>query len=205
MNRHLESQLTGACNPFSTRFVRPGALPYHFSEGHSTETFRLQLRADGWQGQIVGPHGSGKTTLLRTLDHHWTAWGREVVTVTLRNQQRRLPLTDHHARRWHVGTQVVVDGYEQLGWASRLWLRRHCRNARCGLLATAHRPVRLPLTFRSETSLELADELVRQLCRQAGQRTAFRRDFAGVDIRRAFEQARGNLRETFCLLYDRCS
>ncbi len=51
-------------NPFCTRRIRPGALPYFFPPGASIETI-LQRFQDfaGW-GEIVGPHGSGKSTLL---------------------------------------------------------------------------------------------------------------------------------------------
>ncbi|MFO0921929.1 MAG: hypothetical protein U0905_05500 [Pirellulales bacterium] len=58
-------------NPFASRFIRPGALDYHFSAGQTAAklaeqfTGRLQRRA-----AIVGPHGSGKSTLLHTLIPH---------------------------------------------------------------------------------------------------------------------------------------
>ncbi len=54
-------------NPFATRHVRPGAIPYRFAPGSAAEGVVERLAAADWQGQIIGPHGSGKSTLLATL------------------------------------------------------------------------------------------------------------------------------------------
>ncbi|NNE00804.1 MAG: hypothetical protein HKN47_26110 [Pirellulaceae bacterium] len=74
-----------ATNPFSTRFVRPGSIPYQFSIDRSVDpTSRNPLWSDdphttdpcrrivhsllkSGTGTIVGQHGTGKTTLLHTL------------------------------------------------------------------------------------------------------------------------------------------
>jgi len=53
-------------NPFSTRFVQPGAIPYLFEAGSLAEVIG-SFESQGRWGQIVGPHGSGKTTLLRAI------------------------------------------------------------------------------------------------------------------------------------------
>src|SRR3989442_1545921 len=45
-------------NPFSTRFIRPGVIPFVFADGQSPETLVEQLRQHHWWGQIIGPHGS---------------------------------------------------------------------------------------------------------------------------------------------------
>ena len=74
MMQTVQRQSTMPSNPFATRFVRPGAMRYHFALGESeTEAHRRyrelvrDLVAKG-AGLIVGPHGSGKSTLLRSLD-----------------------------------------------------------------------------------------------------------------------------------------
>jgi GTPase SAR1 family protein len=57
-----------ASNPFSTRFIRPGATTYRFPEGISAASLAEKFFAQH-QGRaaIVGPHGSGKTSLLYAL------------------------------------------------------------------------------------------------------------------------------------------
>lgn len=191
-------QLEPPSNPFATRFVRPGAIPYRFPSGQSLEMFRRRLRDAQWMGQIVGKHGSGKTTLLRTLDNHWSSWGRKAVTVTLRDQQRFLPIALLEANSWTSKTQVIVDGHEQLGWISRCWLSWQCRRTGCGLLVTTHDDQPFPTIFRTNTSKDLAGTLVRDLTRDRWDAPT------QGDILRAFEQSGGNLREMLFLLYNLC-
>ena len=78
-------------NPFSTRFVRPGAIPFCFPQGEGAGTLVTRLERQGWWGQIVGPHGSGKSTLLAQLRPHLEAAGCEVVVVVRRRGERSLP------------------------------------------------------------------------------------------------------------------
>ena len=54
-------------NPFSTRRISPGAIPYVLPPGENAYALVDRLRQAGWWGEIVGPHGSGKSTLLATL------------------------------------------------------------------------------------------------------------------------------------------
>ena len=70
-------------NPFSTRFVRPGAVPYLFAPGQSADGLVRRLAGFGWRGQIIGPHGSGKSTLLAALAEPLARAGRRSWTVCL--------------------------------------------------------------------------------------------------------------------------
>ncbi len=193
-------QLEPPSNPFATRFVRPGALPFRLPEGQSWEAFRRRLEHAQWCGKIVGKHGSGKTTLLRSLDDRWASWGRNAVTVTLRDQQRRLPITFVETNSWTTKTQVIVDGFEQLCWTSRCWLSWRCRRTGCGLLVTTHGDMRLPTIFRTNMTKDLACSLVHELTWDA----SLGQIPSQSDIFRAFEQSRGNMRETLFLLFDLC-
>ena len=56
-----------ADNPFSTRYTRPGAIPFRFPPGTSADGLVEQLRRQQWRGAIVGPHGSGKSSLVAAL------------------------------------------------------------------------------------------------------------------------------------------
>ena len=54
-------------NPFSTRFVEPGAIAYRFPNADGLAALVRRLDETGGWGQLVGPHGSGKSTLLASL------------------------------------------------------------------------------------------------------------------------------------------
>jgi len=101
-------------NPFSTRFIRPGAIRFLFPDGESAALLVQRLRENRWGGQIIGPHGSGKSTLLATLKPELETAGRQVLWITLHQGERRLPALDR--RSLGPTTQLVIDGYEQLSW-----------------------------------------------------------------------------------------
>ena len=185
-----------ADNPFSTRHTRPGTIAFRFDGGESIEALVDRLREQGWWGQIVGPHGSGKSTLLAALLPTLEAAGRQVELVSLHQGDRRLPFDRASWRQRSSATQLVIDGYEQLGWFGRWSLARRCRRQGCGLLVTSHHDVGLPTLFATRTSLELAREIVRWL---VGTDEAL---LADADIESAWHARHGNLRETLFDLYD---
>jgi hypothetical protein len=180
-------------NPFSSRFVRPGAIAYRFPDGITLETLLNRFAESLWRGAIVGPHGSGKSTLLCSLVPALKRLGWQTTMLTLRDGKRWLP------RGWlPTGARriVVIDGFEQLNLASRCWILAHCRFRRHGLLVTTHKPNRLPLIHRTETSPDLLDSIACELVRGSGGRLA-----AG-DLMAAFSHSQGNLREALFRLYD---
>src|SRR5260221_12560454 len=77
-------------NPFATCWTRPGALAFRFKDGENAEQLIARMAAQGWRGEIVGPHGSGKSTLLETLKPLLVA-ARQVTAVSLRDREGRLP------------------------------------------------------------------------------------------------------------------
>ena len=77
-------------NPFATRFISPVVMDYHFSEPLSAERLVGRLKANRWNGQIVGPHGSGKSTLINSLVPVLIDQGRQVIRYELRDGQHRL-------------------------------------------------------------------------------------------------------------------
>jgi hypothetical protein len=188
--------LPACLNPFSARQIRPGALAYRFPEEVTPATLLAQLRQQAWRGQIVGPHGSGKSTLLATLVPALDAAGIPTEMVTLHDGQRRLPPELQQAHRLVAGTVVIVDGYEQLSFWSRLRLDRHCRRCRLGLLVTTHRNAGLPELFRTVTDAHLARTLVEQLL--GDERVRITQE----EISERFVHHQGNLREVLFDLYD---
>ena len=91
----------------------------------------------------------------------------------------------------------MVDGYEQLGWLQRTWLKWQCRRHGAGLLVTAHDDLGLPPLWQTETNAELTQRVVARLLgeREAGWLSA-------DQVERLFATHRGNLREVLFALYD---
>lgn len=188
-------------NPFATAFVRPGALPYFFEGDGSTDFLIDELRSCGWWGQIVGAHGSGKSTLIASLLGPLEEAGRRPACTTLHDGQRSLPAEATEIRCWDTGTQVIVDGYEQLGWLARRRLKSSCRRQGAGLLVTAHKNMGLPLLWTTTTSSELAWQIVSRLMEEDEQspgQTVITR----ADVVAACQRHGDNLREALFKLYD---
>ena len=180
-------------NPFCTRRVRPGAMPFLFAGDLTAENAVARLRENGWRGQIVGPHGSGKSALLATLVPAIERAGRRVLLLELHDGQRTLPLDFWRGAELASCTLLAIDGYEQLGRWTRFRLARFCP---AGLLVTAHASVGLPELCRTAVDLDLACRLATQLqCRHRVLVTAH-------DVAQRFPRHGGNLRELLFDLYD---
>lgn len=150
---------TRGVNPFSTRFVRPGAIPYFFPPGQEVSDVLRCLAENGWCGQIVGPHGSGKSTLLASLLRRVEESGKRAVLVELHDGQRRLPQNVLAGKVF----MLAIDGYEQLPWWRRRWFERHCRRRGVGLLVTTHCDVGLPEIFHVHVDLNSARRVIGHL------------------------------------------
>lgn len=180
-------------NPFSTRFIRPGAIGYRFPEGLSSEILLKRLESCGWWGQILGPHGSGKSTLLATLIPALES-RQSVVKVALHEDRRDLPISV-----WSLplGTLLVVDGYELLGWWSRRRLQRLCRDRRCGLLITAHQDLGLPNLISTKVSSDLARAVIDGFL--TSNHVGL---FDHLDLETCLVRHQGSMREILFELYD---
>lgn len=196
VSRHLPVQ-----NPFSSRFVRPGAIPFQFPPGENAVSLVARLAGLGWRAAIIGPHGTGKSTLLASLLPELARAGCDVYSIALHDGQRRMSPQFMAKFESALATAtpaacrvVVVDGYEQLSRWNRWQLRRRLKNIGVGLLVTSHKQVSLPVLFRTATDVTLAEEIVGKLI---GDGT-----IEAGDVRAAFHRHGGNLRETLFDLYD---
>lgn len=188
-------------NPFSSRFVRPGAIPYLFSAGTSAAQLVDKFCAAGRRGQIVGPHGAGKSTLLALLMSELAARGEVVTHFELHDGERSLDEQIEIA----PGSVICVDGYEQLSYWSRCGLARRGSRESCGLLITSHRvvwfPAKLPVLAEVRPSVEVAMKLALSLLAQHGG-ASNAGGIRPVEIERIFFEVGGDMRELFFRLYD---
>ena len=147
-----------ADNPFASHRIEGLAF-----RGAALEWRGLMQRMDDLGGRVavVGPRGSGKTTLLMELVRRLE---QPVIVVRIpgdcpdpwrtTHSQLPRPLTHRHA--------VLVDGSEQLGvfgWRRLLHATRRARY----LIATLHRPGRLPTLIDCRTNPALLRSLVEEL------------------------------------------
>jgi len=179
-------------NPFASRFIRPGALP--FLGPDPGELVRRLEAAAGW-GEIIGPHGSGKSTLVAAL-LAVVPPGWEPRLVRLSAGGRSLP-ADAWAP-WAGRGLLVIDGFEQLGWLEARRVRRHCRRLGAGLVVTAHTATGLPPLCRTDVTPEIAAAVVDRLL--AGRDRGV---LAGYDLAGRLRALRGSLRDLLGELYDR--
>jgi hypothetical protein len=183
-------------NPFATRHTRPGALEFLLPQAVTLAELVERLKASGWRGEIVGPHGTGKSTLLAALVPALRAAGREVREVTLFAGQSQLPVTAEETAGWTRATQLVIDGYEQLGWPSRLWLQATLALTGAGLLLTTHEPQGYPVLFTTHVDADLAWSVVSRLLPEPPP------CISRASVAALLETHAGNMREVLFSLYD---
>lgn len=183
-------------NPFSARFVRPGAIPYIFPPGCSAESLFETFERQQRQGAVVGPHGVGKSALITALADWMEQRNLACLRLELHDGQRSLETQTWDLLEKHSAAVVTVDGYEQLSNWSRYQLRRLCRKRSLGLIVTAHSDVELPLLYAPEPNEDLAWEIVQVLLRR-GEPLITRED-----VHESFSRHQGNLREMLFDLYD---
>jgi GTPase SAR1 family protein len=180
-------------NPFSTRYVKPGALPFVFPEGTTISTLADRFLAAHLRGAIVGPHGSGKSTLLMALVSELKTRNIDTTLISLHDGERHLP---PHTAAPENGV-LAIDGYEQLSCFTRWRINARAARQRSGLLVTSHRPIGIAVLFETKPSVEIAAALVNRLTRNNA------RTFTWDDIAESFAKSSGNIRETLFDLYDR--
>ena len=154
---------TAAANPFATRFISPGQIPYFFSAPNELARLVTKGSSLDWQAQIVGPHGSGKTTLAQELTRELQIWFDRIEFLIIRrfddiqrcNDPKSSPPTQSKVSQndFDTNTMYVIDGIERLSWLQRKLLVTDCRKRGIGLLVTTHRRLsNLPILY--ETSFD---------------------------------------------------
>ena len=183
-----------SANPFATRFIRPGAMPFLFLDGDSAEAIVARLKANHWRGQIIGAHGSGKSTLVISLTPLIEAAGKNIITFKIGPGDGWLPHIESSSLS--KATQLIIDGYEQLSTWSRLRLRWLVWRTGTGLLITTHTDIGLPTIYVTKPSEAVAAALAQRLTIGTGSL------FSLADVTEAYQAAAGNVRETLFKLFD---
>lgn len=163
--------LPSQSNPFASRYVRPGALPFRFRSNDRPDAIVAQLREVRF-GAIVGDHGTGKSTLLRELAGHleeempggqWVQLTRDEnpgLVSGIANSRVVL----NCQRLVSAGGVLVIDGGEQLPSLARRIAARRTR--RCGhfCLLTAHDEIPgFEILYRTSLDVDLIHELIAEL------------------------------------------
>ncbi len=190
----IDAPMKARENPF--RSERVLAVRYR-PQGEDWPQLLARIRRLEFRGAIVGPQGSGKTTLLQDLVPHLQRAGFQTLWFGVDNQDVVLDWPAMVARLRPVGPREVVllDGADRLGWWRWRTLQRRTRWAG-GLIITTHRPGRLPTLVRSTTSIELLEDLVRELAPQEGMQ---------FGLRDLFRRHHGNIRHALGDLYHQCA
>jgi hypothetical protein len=171
-------------NPF--RASRIEALAFRLDGGWDALLARLE--AASWRGAVVGPRGTGKTTFLEALAPRLAARGFRPRFVRLSEERPEAPDGAFEVRG---GADVVLlDGAEQLGFFAGRRAARHPR-----IVATQHRPGRLPTLIETKAGGALLDDLLGELL---GAEAGAWRDRA----RSLLRERGGDVREVWRSLYD---
>ncbi|MBR0237726.1 MAG: hypothetical protein IJQ39_06540 [Thermoguttaceae bacterium] len=176
-------------NPFSTKFIRPGAIAYQCAPGKSISYYADCFLSNGQRGQVIGPHGTGKSTFVIAIQKELAARGLAVHLVTLHSFDKSELKNLQTLRRDSI---LILDGFEQLPFWRRWWIVLSTRWRHVGLLTTSHVSFGLPTLLETSADLETAQKLVRTLTGSE----------PPENLEALLTKHNGSLREVFFELYD---
>ncbi len=191
--------MTLACNPFASRFTKPGALDFLPSTNTSLDEVWARITEFSYRGQIVGPHGTGKSTLVAALTRRAEQLQLPWSIVRLNTGRRGAEQAKAIAMNTPLDVVLVVDGFEQLPVLTRarllLWRSSH-------LIVTTHRfvcgfPRSLAVLARTTPSYDLAIRIAQQLLRRS------LTNEESLYCMLSYDRHNGNIREMLFDLYDR--
>ena len=193
-------------NPFSTRYIQPGAISYEcFDGGNVTRLADRFVNLPSKRGSIIGPHGSGKSTLVASLVSEIRFFRPESQIHLLRFSTDRSASRSLRTsvREWTPGSIAILDGYEQLKFWSRVLVERTARNRSICVLATAHQPIRgFETIWETSVNESSSHWVVEKLLQQSGSPDAINELLQSEDWARSREKHDQNLRESLFDMYD---
>jgi len=111
--------------------------------------------------------------------------------------------------KWNRNTLVLIDGWEQIRWPTRLWIRWSVKRSGAKLLLTSHHPTSLPTLWNSAVRPEIAQRVICDLLQSKDANAAATRlrhwetkvcDTA--QLQQYLSENQGSLREVLFKLYD---
>lgn len=214
-NSELESDgsIQPTSNPFASRFIRPGGVPYFEAHPGLMADMLVRLQKLNMRAAILGPHGCGKSTLGTELNRQLEQQG-----VCVRRIQLTQATIDRSAIMGVIesaaeGDFVSIDGFERLRWLARRKIIRLTNRKGIGLLVTSHRSCGLPvlttLTPCDQRFVQIVDHLLTtcsrlsstpneatQACRE------WRLGWSDQRLAKLLRSQGGNIREALFALYD---
>jgi ABC-type cobalamin/Fe3+-siderophores transport system ATPase subunit len=202
-------------NPFSTRFIRPGAIPFCFADPIDRDQQLQRLSGQVLLRQaslIVGPHGSGKTTLLHALRPRLEQQMTRVESVMLHSsdvpgirakwvgQRQNSKSVRQIQKELPPESLLIVDGIEQLSRRGRQSVLTRARSHRHRVLATAHTALD-PFTVIYETRIR-PETIVSITQRLTEHSHAKIKDLVGNELTHGELSKVSNVRDFLFELYD---
>jgi adenylate kinase family enzyme len=193
-------------NPFSTRFIQPGALSYEFF-GRTTANALAErvLSLPSKRAMIVGPHGSGKSTLVQSLLEPISLIAPAVRIHSLRfsSAKNTNQLLLRERKGWANGSIVLLDGYEQIPFWTRMLVERSVRRKSATLLVTMHKPrPGFELLWQTRTDGKTAEWVIGQLLPENQRGETITRLLRSPDWTESRLRNGENLRESLFDMYD---
>lgn len=189
-------------NPFSSRFIRPGARRYFFPPKESI-TSVLERLFEKRVVQIVGPHGSGKSTLVEMICQSIDSEFAKFVIPSSCDKNHAFKEVHNKIAASSRDQLLIVDGIEQLKTSHRRRIIAKCRKQRLFLLVTTHESVGIDTLIQTATSLNVFRQIVDDMLNGRLDSVSGDADLIEIsDIERAFKNSFPDLREALFELYD---
>ena len=188
-------------NPFSTRFVQPGAIPW-LATDISLRAVLFRLYDVDNRAIICGPHGSGKSTILSHLASVAQREGLKVDCLRIRSWIDAIRVMRVFATINPKQSLVSVDSWELLGFLGWFLCQFADFRGLCVVVTVHERPWwnNWPVLLHTKADDKTFRLLVHELMtKYAGSKTI---EFSGAMLRDVFQRHSGNLREGFFELYD---
>lgn len=154
---------------------------------------------------IVGPHGSGKSTLVQSLFEPISLLAPAERLHSLRFSSDKV--TNQSALRerkgWANGSIVILDGYEQLPFWTRMFVEWIIRRKAATLLVTMHKPrLGFELLWQTTTDNKTAEWVIGQLLPENEREETIIRLLQSPDWTASRMRNGENLRESLFDMYD---
>lgn len=147
-------------NPFATDKLEQRLFYRPEWSGTSWEELEWSWAQRKYRGALIGRHGAGKSTLLAAWKELLEGQGKEVISLFLNREERRI--TDWDALQDCAGKYVFLDGEEQLTWFTRRSFLSLTRPA-AGVIITRHRRGTLEPILHLSPDLSVMKNCLREI------------------------------------------